>query len=198
MFLLELISQIERRLPANREIFAGISLLKPSKVLSHVNRATFSQLPFQNLLHDSVEEAEEQYRKILLQPWNEYEIFQSKIPDNAVEFWVAVQSFQDGTGANPYKCLATYALACLSTPVSNAFVERMFSHVNAIKTDKRNRMELIMLESVTRVRTTVMVKGKCCKDFVVTKEMLQRFNSNMYHTAADDETNANPEPIYVG
>ncbi|CAK8675490.1 unnamed protein product [Clavelina lepadiformis] len=160
--------------------------------------ATFSQLPFQNLLHDSVEEAEEQYRKILLQPWNEYEIFQSKIPDNAIEFWAAVQSFQDGTGANPYKCLATYALACLSTPVSNALVERMFSHVNAIKTDKRNRMELIMLESVTRVRTTVMVKGKCCKDFVVTKEMLQRFNSNMYHTAADDETNANPEPIYVG
>ena len=55
-----------------------------------------------------------------------------------------------------------------------------------------------MLESVTRVRTTVMVKGTCCKDFVVTTEMLQRFNSNMYHTAADDETNTNSEPLYGG
>ena len=62
MFLQELIAQIEQRLPTNRNIFAGLSFLKPSKVLSHVNRPAFHNLPFQNMLHDSddVDEIEEQ------------------------------------------------------------------------------------------------------------------------------------------
>ena len=81
--------------------------------------------------------------------------------------------------------MAIYALACFSTFVSNALVERVFSHVNAAKTDKRNRMGLKMVESITRIRTTLVVKNKCCKDFVVTKEMLDSFtyNSDMYETA---------------
>ena len=45
-FLLQLIAQIEQRLPSNKDIFAGRSVLKPSKVLSHVHRATLEQLPF--------------------------------------------------------------------------------------------------------------------------------------------------------
>ena len=30
---------------------------------------------------------------------------------------------------------------------------------------------------------TLVVKNKCCKDFVVVKEMLHRFNSDMYESA---------------
>ena len=77
----------------------------------------------------------------------------------------------------------------------------MFYLVSAIKADKRNRMELIIIINAWvsyQSPNNLMVNGKCCKDFVVTTEMLQRFNSNMYHTAADDETNANSEPLYVG
>ena len=140
-FLLQLIEQIEQRLPSNKDIFAGLSTLKPSKVLSHVNRPTFEQLPFRNLLPEQgIDEIEEQYRKSLLQPWNEEEVFQSGVPNIPVQFWAAVRRFQDTTGFCPYKDLITYALACFSTPVSNALVERVFSHVNAVKTDKHNRM----------------------------------------------------------
>ena len=97
-----------------------------------------------------------------------------------MQFWAAIHSYQNGTSSYPYRLWATYALACLSTPVSNALVERVFSHVNAIKTDKRNTMGLKMIESATRIRTTLMKKDKCCKDLVVTKDMLQKFTSNMY------------------
>ena len=58
----------------------------------------------------------------------------------------------------------------------------MFSHVYSVKTDKCNIMGLKMVESITRICTTLVVKNKCCKDFVVTKEMLYRFNSDMYKT----------------
>ena len=156
--------------------------MKPSKVLPHASRPTFEQLPFQNLLPEQgTDEIEEQYKKILLQPWNE-EVFQSRVPNNPVQIWAAVRRFQYTTGFCPYKDLATYALACFSTPVSNALVERVFSHVNAVKTDKRNRMGLKMVEYITKIRITLVVKNKCYKDFVVTKEMLHRFNSNMYET----------------
>ena len=135
-FLLQLIEQIEQRLPSNKDIFAGLSILKPSKVLSHVHRAIFEQLPFRKFLPEQgIDEIEEQHRKILLQPWNEEEIFKSGLPNNPVQFWAAILRFQDTTGSCPYKDLATYALACFSTPVSNALVERVFSHVNAVKTD---------------------------------------------------------------
>ena len=86
--------QVEARLPANKEIFSGLSLLKPSKVLSHVHRASFSQLPFHHLLANS-SETEEQYRKILLQPWSEEDVFQEKVPEGAVDFSVGVYDFKD-------------------------------------------------------------------------------------------------------
>ena len=86
--------QVEARLPANKKIFSGLSLLKPSKVLSHVHRASFSQLPFHHLLANS-SETEEQYRKILLQPWSEEDVFQEKVPEGAVDFSVGVYDFKD-------------------------------------------------------------------------------------------------------
>ena len=149
--MLDLVAQIELRLPANKNISAGLTLLTPGKLLSHVNRAPFEQLPFQQMLQDSedVDEMEVQYQKIILHPWSEEKMFEQEVPENAVQFWAAIHSYQNGTGSYPYRLLATCALACLSTPVSNALVERMFSHVNAIKTDKRNRMGLKMIEAAT-------------------------------------------------
>ena len=167
--------QVEARLPANKEIFSGLSLLKPSKVLSHVHRASFSQLPFHLLLADT-SETEEQYRKSLLQPWSEEDVFQEQVLEGAVGFWVGVYDFKDCTVIYVYRQLASYALACLSTPVSNAFVERVFPCVNAIKTERRNRLGIKMVEAILRIRTTVMTQNRCCKDMVITRAMLERFN----------------------
>ena len=77
-FILDLVAQIELRLPANKNIFAGLSLSTSGKLLSHVNRAPFGQLPFQQMLRDSedVDEIEEQHRKIILHPWSEEKMFQ--------------------------------------------------------------------------------------------------------------------------
>ena len=74
-----------------------------------------------------------------------------------------------------------YCLACLSLPVSNAVVERIFSVVSAVKTKSRNRMTLSMLDAIIRIRTYLMERDKCCRDFVVTHAMLQRFTVDMHH-----------------
>lgn len=62
-------------------------------------------------------------------------------------------------GKRPHEELAGYGLSCLTIPVSNAVVERIFSHVTAVKTKVRNRMNLKLLESVLKIHTTLIMSG---------------------------------------
>ena len=66
--------------------------------------------------------------------------------------------------------------------MSNAVVERMFSHISCIKTKFRNRLSMVMLDAILRVRNDLIMKGGCCKEFKVTDKMLSFFSSDMYKT----------------
>ena len=113
--------------------------------------------------------------------------FELGIPDDPVQFWSLIKIYEVGN-ERPFENLATYALHCLTTPVSNAVLERIFSHVTAVKTKVRNRMSLKMLESILRIRTTLIVSGKCCKDLAISESMIEKFNVDMYH----DVESSNP------
>ena len=76
--------------------------------------------------------------------------------------------------------LAQYALSCLTTPVSNAIVERMFSHVTKIKNKTRKRLKVDMLDAIIRIKTMLLMDNKCCINFKPTPQMLQKFNVSMY------------------
>ena len=103
-----------------------------------------------------------------------------EIPGDTVQFWVRVADYQV-VGSHPFRGLSKYALECMSTPVSNAVVERVFSQVTLVKTNVRNRMGVDMLNAVIRIRAYLHFRGKCCRDFVPTAEMLRLFNTaNMY------------------
>jgi len=69
--LLELVRQVEMRLPENN-IFKCLSNLAPKKVLSHTNRAKLNELPNQKLLESrGLSTIEGQYAKIVYHPWIE-------------------------------------------------------------------------------------------------------------------------------
>ena len=87
-------------------------------------------------------------------------------------------------GKNPFKELATYALASLTNPVSNAVVERIFSQVIAIKMKLRNRMSVELLNALVRIRSKLHFEGKCCRDIIVTTQMLELFNSEQMYGAS--------------
>ena len=44
--LIEVVHQVEMRLPDQKEIFGGLQALAPSKVLSQLERVPFNNLPF--------------------------------------------------------------------------------------------------------------------------------------------------------
>ncbi|KAK3745876.1 hypothetical protein RRG08_015603 [Elysia crispata] len=79
--------------------------------------------------------------------------------------------------------LAPKSLTCLTTPVSNACVERIFSLVTAVKTKPRNRMQVSLLEAIIRIRATQILSGKCCHHFSASQSMIELHSTSMYSSA---------------
>ena len=190
-----LLDQVKTRIPASQGIFSGLKQMNPNVVLNQVSRLPFKDLPMAFLMGDKISQIEDQYRKILHVVWNEEDCFQDGIPKESVQFWIKVSQYTDMSGDHPYSDLARYALSCLSLPVSNACVERVFSQMAAIKAKSRNRMSFPMLEALLRIRTTFSNQGVCCQNMTVTQGMLSRCNSQIYDSKLNEDDAALIETI---
>ena len=181
----EALTQLSSRLPPAKNTFQRLAYLSPVVALSQTTRAPFASMPFQNLLGDKFNAIEEQYRKLICVDWAKEPVFKATgIPDDAEEFWMGVLRH------DVFADLANYALTCLITPISNATVERVFSLVTAVKTKPRNRMQVMMLDAIVRIRTEMILMGKCCVGFKIKPLMLQNLDSEtVYATGStnDDE-----------
>jgi hypothetical protein len=105
--------------------------------------------------------------------WQEEASFKKYgFPVNTEQFWIGILQH------NSFKELATFALTCLITRLSNAVVAKIFSLVSSIKTKARNRMQPNLLDAVVRFRAELLLSSKCCKDFISSPEMLNNFTSD--------------------
>jgi hypothetical protein len=76
----------------------------------------------------NVSKTEEQYRQMLFVNWKEEAPFKKDgLPVDTEEFQIGVLQHK------AFKEIATFALTCLITHVSNAVVERIFSLVSSVK-----------------------------------------------------------------
>ena len=180
-FLDEAFRQLQNRLPPSLTIFKGLSSFAPSRVLSQTGRVPYKDLPFPHLRTKNGDELERQYRNLLHVSWTEESIFGGKIPDDTMEFWTGVLQYEGLGKITPFKELSVYVMACLTTPVSNAVVERIFSQVTIVKSKLRNRMKNETLDAIIRIRNHLHMDAKCCKDFVVSPRMLELFTSDVLY-----------------
>lgn len=74
-----------------------------------------------------------------------------------VFFWSCILSLKDASGRHPFKELALFVLKCLTLPISNAIVERIFSFMSALKTKQRNKIQIDMLSALLTVRVYLKV-----------------------------------------
>ena len=151
----------------------------------------------QHLINEKTNEIDNQYRSILYVNWNENGVFKDSVPAEAADFWSGVLAYKNLLGNNPYHDLATYALACLPTPTSNAVVERMFSYVTTIKTKSRNKMSSSMLDAIIKIRTHFYFRDKCCKNFVPSKRMLKLSTQDIYKTEANNSSTPDDEDEFL-
>lgn len=181
-YLKELCLQLAIRLPLSLNHFKEIKNLSPATCLGQI-RPKFKNLPF---LSDFIEDnrlgtVEIQYLKLLDIDW-------SQCINDIYQFWTSVYNYKDAGGNYVFKEIGLYAINILSLPFSNAVVERVFSLMNSFKTKSRNRLHVETIESILRLKIFLLNNKICCKDFAVTKEMLQRFNSNsMYKNTETDD-----------
>ena len=178
--LQEALKQVEIRLPSSSEIFRGLSLLSPMNLLNQFNRAPFQNLPMRHLLKNDESKLDCQYRNIVVRKWQE-DVFEGQILEDSVQFWQGVAKYTDASGNHPFKELSHYSLSCLSTPISNASVERMFLYVTIIKSKIRNQMSLELLETLMRIKTTLAFDKICCNKFKPSQEMYELFNTSVMY-----------------
>ncbi|XP_046805520.1 uncharacterized protein LOC124419555 [Lucilia cuprina] len=105
----------------------------------------------------------------------------NNIPKDIFGFWAIVYEYEDNAGNYYFRELATAVFHLLVIPISNAFVERIFSCMNTTKTKLRNKMQYEMLESLIRIKSYLNNYNICFYKFEVPESMVKRFNSdNMY------------------
>jgi len=74
--------------------------------------------------------------------------------------------------------------------VSNADVERIFSLVSTVKTKAGNRMQLKLFNAIVRIRSELLLSGKCSRDFTASPEMLKRFITDVVYSS---QSSADPD-----
>ena len=130
------------------------------------------------------DDLEKQYINIRLCDWTN-EGIGIDLKDQ-VKFWC--YNFKNAVGVYCFRTLAKLVLTKLCLPISNAFVERVFSHAALVKTKIRNKMGYKLLKSILMIRSHLMLNNSCCKDFHVSEEMLKNFNVSMYESEPCNET----------
>ena len=159
----EALSQVTCRL-----LFESLSELSSVIILNQISRPMCSELPFIHHAGNNNSKIEEQYRQMPFVDGKEEAPFKKDgLPVDTEQFWSGVLQHR------VFKELATFALTCLVTPVSDAVLERIFSLVSSVKTKTRNRMQLSLLDAMVRVRAEVLLSSKCCKEFIASSEMLK-------------------------
>jgi hypothetical protein len=110
------LSQVTCQLPSAKDTFESLSTLSPVVILNQISRHMFSELLFIHHAGNNVSKTEEQYRQMPFVDWKEVVPFKKDgFPVDTEQFWIGVLH-------KAFKELATFALTCLITPVSNAVV----------------------------------------------------------------------------
>ncbi|XP_051798030.1 uncharacterized protein LOC127531856 [Acanthochromis polyacanthus] len=188
-FLVEACRQVQKRLPTNIQIWKSMTEFSLAVILSQAKQQLRS-LSILKLYSGDLTALDTQYQAVTYHPWT------NKEDTQAEAFWVEVLSYKDSSGDQAFKELALFALSLLAMPLSNADVERVFSQMNLVKSKLRNRMGQDTLSSILHIKYGLRRQGICCKDFIPSKEMLQRFNCHMYSvggTSGSRETDANED-----
>uniref|UniRef100_H3ANY7 HAT C-terminal dimerisation domain-containing protein n=1 Tax=Latimeria chalumnae TaxID=7897 RepID=H3ANY7_LATCH len=134
-FIKVLLTQYQLRLPESLDMLKKLELLNPKAILTDTKPAV-TELP-RNFFVCPTEVLESQWRNVSSCKFTEKE--------NMGRFWIEVYEYTNGTGNRCFEEMALGAIRMLTLPISNAHVEKVFSHISFLKDESRNRMGLKLL-----------------------------------------------------
>ncbi|XP_044592385.1 uncharacterized protein LOC123270416 isoform X1 [Cotesia glomerata] len=126
-FLVKLCTEIQERLPMN------ISILKSMNVLTPTYATSQKKPDLSKLLEQFTRESLYGSKDNIIKEWNMLSHKQWDNTNETVSFWSEVYEDRDSGGNRRFENVSKFALALLTTPISNADVERAFSIYAVIK-----------------------------------------------------------------
>ena len=170
-----------------------------------------SDLPFTGLIpSDVLPTIENQFQRLRVKNWKEDDSFEATgVPTNTVQFLTEIRKHTNAAGEFDFQKVANHFLdCCLCIPLSNAYIECIFSMAAYAKNKWQNRMTTATLDAILTIKCHFYAHKYCCKQLVVTKGMLSRFTQNMYNhlrkegknqtdNVQPDNVNVQPDDVNV-
>lgn len=177
-FLVTAINQVTKRLPEKFALYSTLKSFHPDVLLSQSKYVRFHNLNLEafDSSHVDLQEVENQYINIRLLDWTLSDVDLTDMN----KFWCHAYCFKNSVGVHCFRALASFVMKALCLPISNAYVERVFSQATIVKSRLRNKTSCSLLNSILMIRSCTMMNNSCCRDFHVTDDMLQKFNASMY------------------
>ena len=91
-----------------------------------------------------------------------------------------VYNYRDAIGRHSFRDLAIGVLRILCLPTSNGEIERVFSQVNVVKSKKRNRMKMELLDATLHCKFGLTKYDKKVEDFEPPRDILNYTAAQIY------------------
>lgn len=158
-----------RKITRKYGIIKKFILFKPSKCLNQLTNE-FKNLPLQYFDGD-LSELENMWRNVVSVD-RKLHFPNNEIPKDTIAFRGYLLNFQDAG--------KKFSFTKIAQNILKVVVERVFSVMNCIKTKQRNRMNLILLDSLLRLKTYFYSRNSCCINLSPCADMVNKFTSDMY------------------
>lgn len=178
-FYVEACQQIITRFPLKNNPIKGLGVIEPTNVKSG---KTASIIPvvrlFPNIVQNNdFQQIDTEWR--ILRNCEQIKTF----PDNIELFWDNVSLLKRGDDTQMVPLLSAVIYTILSLPHSSANVERIFSHINRMKTKQRNRLST---ESITGLlHTKRQLNEANCYDFEISSNMTEAMAKEYWYDPKD-------------
>lgn len=168
-FYIELASQIKNRFVFTDNVFDIIEIVNPLKAQSFNRKSLIdiiNKFPFIKEFINC-QELDNEWRHHGTMDYIQLQMDPSK---SVEEYWHYVLNFKNAAGRPLFPNLKIVIQFLLILPFSNASVERIFSDLNNIKSDKRNKLNTSTVNALLHTKAGIKADGLL--DFEPTGEML--------------------------
>ena len=169
MFYIECISQIKQRFNFADPVYEVLKILDPYYAQSYEKKSLVifkERFPYVEVC---LQDLDNEWRCHALLNYKELQLDPSS---NVEEYWPKVFSLKNNAGNQLFPNLKKAISLLVILPFSNARVERVFSNVNEIKTNKRNRLQIETTNAILHTQQGIQKNRN--ENFEPTKEMYAR------------------------
>ena len=161
--MIKLCQEIKKRFDMDDDLLRMISFFHPMKVFNYSSRQHLPSLgplvrKMPRIYTGDIQMLDDEWRNLdsITLP----DEFQPSDNCGVVHFYQKLGSFQE-CGIYYLKNLSIFSLQILALPVSNVDAERLFSKLNLIKTDIRNRLNVDSVKSLILISESVKDAEAC-------------------------------------